>query len=935
MTSSLDIYTVNADLTLAQFKSHPGIPAGYTHVVNGSFGVDYFCYNATTGQGDIWTLTPTSEFTLKSSTTLRKGCTLVTAANMAGDANRDILLYEPTGGTYDLYQVDNAGALTLLKTTTGVRKTWTSLSMGDFGSRGYHNLFFYDATNGHGEFYASLGDGVLEKVGEKTDLPKGCSQVVRGQFGPGERHDFLFYSPITGEGTFYTVDEFVLTTLFKHTGWTKAWTAIAPIDIPGNQWTSVVFYSAATGDTYIANTDHGNFTTKASYPGLLPKGWTSVTYVNIAGKEALLGYGAPDPTRRPALSRLDLYAVDIKGGIVPIDSRSGIHPGYLTITNGDYSAGGPSILAYDPALGQGDVWTRTDQGGLLWSTSNTTLTKGATLQVNAKLMSSSRSDQLLYFPADGTIEIYRADTPGKLQLAHRQGGMRTTWTHLVMGNFNGSSPYHALFFYDAAAGHGEFWVSDGKGKLTMASEHSNLAKGCTFMAAANLVGNNPANDIVLYNSATGIATMYEVQNCKILKSVDAPVQTGFAHILVANISPTQWSDLLCYDPTRGEITIYTTKGNGELTPFTSKAGFPTDWTAMTRGIFKAGPATHGRTHFAAYNKTMDTSLLTTTPAPLPEVTAVVTPRDTEPKTGRMAIYTMGGQGELQLQTTHKDLRVWTDIVAGSYGTTVNPVPGDLFCYNSSTGAAETIQVAGDGKLSTIATFTDLPKGCKAVGFQTTTKVTGPMSGILLYGAKSGLHIYDAANGKMTLFKAYPAWNKEWDVIEYARFTSTSDWVNILFYKSSTGRAEFWSFRPDGTDLKLERAHDWGTPGWDFAFGASMVNGSGATVFGHSVKGGFYDTFHAIAYLMYRTLPRWSDATPWTHAIRVARGGRRGGYDDVLYYSASQDRTELREITGKVQGVSKGTKSGIGKWATMKAMPPRGATSRVIFYSPTA
>lgn len=33
MTSSLDIYTVNADCTLAQFKSHPGIPAGYTHTL--------------------------------------------------------------------------------------------------------------------------------------------------------------------------------------------------------------------------------------------------------------------------------------------------------------------------------------------------------------------------------------------------------------------------------------------------------------------------------------------------------------------------------------------------------------------------------------------------------------------------------------------------------------------------------------------------------------------------------------------------------------------------------------------------------------------------------------------------------------------------------------------------------------------------------------
>ena len=130
------------------------------------------------------------------------------------------------------------------------------------------------------------------------------------------------------------------------------------------------------------------------------------------------------------------------------------------------------------------------------------------------------------------------------------------------------------------------------------------------MVTANLVGSNSANDILLYNSSTGSAVIYEVENCKILKEINAPIRSGVRCILAANVSATQWSDLVCYDPAKGEIAIYSTTGDGKLTQFATKAGFPKDWTAMTRGLFRAGPTTHARTHFAGNRKTMDTAGVT-------------------------------------------------------------------------------------------------------------------------------------------------------------------------------------------------------------------------------------------------------------------------------------------------------------------------------------
>ena len=44
-------------------------------------------------------------------------------------------------------------------------------------------------------------------------------------------------------------------------------------------------------------------------------------------------------------------------------------------------------------------------------------------------------------------------------------GVRKTWSHIVPGNFGAGSTTTSLFFYDAAAGEGRFFSTDGNGSI--------------------------------------------------------------------------------------------------------------------------------------------------------------------------------------------------------------------------------------------------------------------------------------------------------------------------------------------------------------------------------------------------------------------------------------------------------------------------------------
>ncbi|MFT3945198.1 MAG: hypothetical protein QM705_15445 [Ancrocorticia sp.] len=967
MTSSMDMFFIRNDLRIGGPFSQPGIPSGYSHImIGGGFGakgtVSIFCYNSTTGQGDTWYRTPSGEFALGTSTLVRKGCTLVIAANLTGDDNRDILFYEPAGGTIDIYRVDNPGTLTLVKTTTGVRNTWTSVSMGSFGSWGFHDLFFYDATNGHGEFYGSHGTGVLECVGSCPDLPKNCTQVACGNFGEGKNNDLLFYCPSLGEGTFYTVEEYAVRPLHKHTGWSTSLTLIYPIGVQGQKWTSLIFYNGTTGEVMLAETDQGKLGVQKNNK-FMPKGWTTITYLDpekgspYTGLAQFMGYAAVPPQ---PLSRFEFFATDAQGGMSQYDSRTSPHPGYSHIVSGNFGTGnGTDIFCYSPIDGQGDIWSRADNGRVLWQ-SSTPLRKGCTLVAAPNLFGGANNDLVLYSPTDATIDVYRVEAPGKLTLSKTMTDMRKTWTGVATGKWwpGLADHYSQLFFYDADAGYGEFFVCRDDGGLQRGSKISTLRKGCTMVESGSFC-DGPWSDIMLHDKIACEGAFYRV-NGDTMTEVYAinNWRKNFTQIIAGKWSDSPYTDLAQYDPTTRELALRSLDGKGGITTLKTH-NVPGNWTTLESASGFRGSPSPSKDHIVCYNRTMGSNVAVgvnatvppgaPTPAPAPTPTPVPEPAPVPkelPKTGKLALFTMDDWGMLSKQTEITGLRQWTHMLHGSfsrggYNKILNP-DGDLFFYHSRTGEAETVKVGANGKLTTIGKFTGLPLYCTPAVF-TYQKSSG---GILLYNVKSGAHLYDASLGKMTFIKTILLSNLPDDHIIRGGF-SPQPGSNEFLFNSRT----FYANVADGVDIAMVKLSD----NLELRVASRVTRASelaadeemNTIIVAGRFVGNSYDDYisYGRTYGYVRVFrggndgDNWFDSYGlssqpkyiWSDMIPVGLKSNGGFRESILAYSFGKQRAEIMEV--EMNGTLKTVKrcDNIGSWETLAPMPSS-ITKRVAFYS---
>ena len=75
------------------------------------------------------------------------------------------------------------------------------------------------------------------------------------------------------------------------------------------------------------------------------------------------------------------------------------------------------------------------------------------------------TDLLFYDQQTGDAEFYLSDGSGGIKTIRTvRGTWRKTWTHIIPGNFSGSS-FTDLLFYEGSTGSAEFYVNDGNAQL--------------------------------------------------------------------------------------------------------------------------------------------------------------------------------------------------------------------------------------------------------------------------------------------------------------------------------------------------------------------------------------------------------------------------------------------------------------------------------------
>ena len=638
-----------------------------------------------------------------------------------------------------------------------------------------------------------------------------------------------------------------------------------------------------------------------------------------------------------SLSRFEFFATDAQGGMTRYDQRSAVHPSYSHIVTGGFGTGqGADIFCYSSSQGQGDIWTRTDQGGVLWQ-SSTPLRKGCTLVVAANQAGDANHDIVLYNPTEGTIDVHRVDAPGKLTLLKTTTGVPKTWTAVAMGGNYGSGSYHKLFFYDAAAGRGVFYLADGSGGLKVVGDNTGLRKGCTLVASGSFC-DGPSSDIMLHDPVTGQGVFYKVEEY-VMKEIYTATnwRKTFTRIIVGKWSDSPYSDLAQYDAVAGQLLLRSLDGKGGIATLKTH-DVPKDWTTFEgAGGFKSGPSTPTKDHIVFYNRTVGADVPVTPPPTTPDPT----PTPTQPKfTGKLALFTLDDWGMLGKQKEITGLRNWTNMLSGSfsrgsYNKILNP-DGDLFFYDAATGDAETVKVGADGKLTTIGKFTGLPKNCRPVVF-TYQQSDG---GIMLYGPKTGAHLYDATLGKMTFLKTIPLLDLPNRHIIRGSFSAQPGSNEFVFSKRTSGVDIALVKLTDQLELRVASRKKVASA-FDEEENSAIVAGRfvGNSNDDYLTYGNTYGTVRV--FRGGNNGDDWFDYfgnTPqlkllWDTMIPVGLKSNGGFRESILAYSYGKQRAETMEVgsVGNLNTVKH--YDNLGQWNELAPMPSF-ITRRVAFFRRT-
>ncbi len=299
-----------------------------------------------------------------------------------------------------------------------------------------------------------------------------------------------------------------------------------------------------------------------------------------------------DRTRGLALNgEIEIYTLSPQGMTIA-QKQGGLPSTWDLLVPGSYAEFGEhtDLLFYDRTSGTGTFLT-TDMAGALqllqwhkgWRTSWYQILSGHFLENQP----GGNNSLLFYDRTAGHGEFYRVDGKGGISLAAKHTNWHKTWSLIVPGYFlksAGGFGYNSLLFYDRAAGHGEFFATDGKGGISLVAKHTDWRKSWNIILKR---GASSPNSLLFYDRAAGHGEFYAVDgNGNLsLTAKHTDWSKSWDVILQCWISQDIHDGLLFYDRTAGIGEFYAVDGNGNLSLVARHTDWRHTWYAIASGGF--------------------------------------------------------------------------------------------------------------------------------------------------------------------------------------------------------------------------------------------------------------------------------------------------------------------------------------------------------------
>jgi hypothetical protein len=243
-----------------------------------------------------------------------------------------------------------------------------------------------------------------------------------------------------------------------------------------------------------------------------------------------------------------------------------------------------------------------------------------------------------YDRAAGEGEFYSTDDHYNIQLLKQYTGFRKSWDIIVLGNFGRSGYFRDLLFYDRAAGEGEFYTTDGYGNLQLLKKYTGWRKSWSIIVPTEQHGNS--TDLLFYDRAAGEGEFYSTDgygNIQLLKQ-HTGWRNSWSMIVPGRFSSGKYRDLLFYDRAAGEGEFYTTDGYGNIQLLKQHTGWRNSWSMIVKVEF--ADSSGGNTALLFYDRAA----------------------------GEGEFYTTDGHGNIQLLKKYTGFRKsWSIILPVEYG----------------------------------------------------------------------------------------------------------------------------------------------------------------------------------------------------------------------------------------------------------------------------
>ncbi|MDX5418012.1 MAG: fibronectin type III domain-containing protein, partial [Hymenobacteraceae bacterium] len=194
------------------------------------------------------------------------------------------------------------------------------------------------------------------------------------------------------------------------------------------------------------------------------------------------------------------------------------------------------------------------------------------------------TDLLFYDAGAGTGEFYTTNGQGGINQIRQFTNWRRSWAQIVPGNFGGNG-YTDLLFYDAGAGTGEFYTTNGQGGINQISQFTNWRTSWTHIVPGKFGGSTNFSDLLFYDASSGIGEFYltDGQGSITLLRQHTDWPTGLRLIVPGDFGGSGFTDLLFYSGATGKF--YTTDGQGGFRLLREHTDWRTSWRKIIPGQF--------------------------------------------------------------------------------------------------------------------------------------------------------------------------------------------------------------------------------------------------------------------------------------------------------------------------------------------------------------